>query len=252
MHSSKLNAAKARVRRLVRAFGYDVRQRRPELIDYLNSRAINLVIDVGANSGGFGAELRADGYSGSILSFEPADQPFQDLAALTANDPKWKAKKLALGQTSGWAKLNVSRFDTFSSLLPQTTNAAAFEKYSAVDHAEIVEVCRLDDVCKLQGSDRPFLKIDTQGFEQQVLSGARNTLSSMLGVLLEIPIVHMYEQVWSFEEASRFMRSAGFVLAQVKPVNYLWRQDPVSVSELDCLFRRMNEAFDGIAFGGFN
>ena len=160
------------------------------------------------------------------------------------NDPKWTAHKFALGEVAGRATLNVAKFNTFSSLLPQTRNAAAFEENSAVSYVEEVDVFRLDDICKLQQSDRPFLKIDAQGFEQQILRGASGALKVMHGVLLETPIVHMYEQVWSFDEAIQFMRSAGFILAQVKPVNFLWRQDPVSISELDCVFRRMDENLD--------
>lgn len=88
------------------------------------------------------------------------------------------------------------------------------------------------------------MKIDTQGFEQKVLLGASNALKHILGVLLEISIVHMYKGVWSFEEALQFMKSSGFVLAQIKPVNFLWRQDPVSVSKLDCVFRRTDQKLD--------
>ena len=242
-----MSAAKNQMRRLLRALGYDVQRRKPDLVDFLDARQINLIFDEGANSGQFGTELRACGYSGSIISFEPASEPFKDLTSLTLNDPKWTAHNFALGDSTGHTKLNVSKFNTFSSLRPQTKNAAAFEENSAVSHIEEVEMFRLDDIYKLQVSDRPFLKIDAQGFEQQVLVGASELLNSILGVLMEIPVVHMYEQVWSFEEALRFMRSTGFVLAQIKPVNCLWRQDSVAISELDCLFRRVNKSFDTAA-----
>jgi FkbM family methyltransferase len=202
---------------------------------------------VGANVGQFGIELRAAGYSGSIISFEPATQPFQRLMGMLTSDPKWTAHNFALGELSGRAKLNVSMFNTYSSLLSQTSNARAFEASSFVDHIEEVDVFRLDDVYNLQASDRPFLKIDTQGFEQQVLRGAPKMLKDVLGVMLEIPIVRMYEEVWSFEEALQFMKSVGFTLAQIEPVNFLWRQDPVSISELDCVFRRANEEIDALA-----
>jgi FkbM family methyltransferase len=203
-----------------------------------------LVLDVGANGGQFGEELRACGYSGSIISFEPANVAFRELTGRTARDSNWTAHNLALGDIPGRATLNISKFSTFSSLLPQTMNANAFEENSAVSHTEEITVVRLDDICRLQDSDRPFMKIDTQGFEQKVLWGAPNTLKRLFGVLLEIPIARMYEGVWSFEEAIRFMRSVGFVPAQIRPVNFLWRQDPVSVSEFDCLFRRISGQLD--------
>ncbi len=82
-----------------------------------------------------------------------------------------------------------------------------------------------------------MLKIDTQGFEREVLEGAQKTLSLVKGVLLELPIVNFYEGTWSFSEALDYMVARGWLLAQVEPVGYD-PQDGVSAVELDCLFRR--------------
>jgi hypothetical protein len=91
-----------------------------------------------------------------------------------------------------------------------------------------------------------FLKIDTQGFEQRVLEGARRSLEHICGLLLELPIVHLYENTWTFREALAYLENAGFVLSQVQPTNYL-TVDPVSIVELDCVFRRRDVNIDGIA-----
>jgi FkbM family methyltransferase len=232
------------VRRSIRALGYDLRQRRPELIDFLSAREVNLVYDVGANGGQFGASLRAHGYRGSIVSFEPANGPFTELTEKARSDTRWTAHKVALGSSPGKARLHVSKFSTYNSLLNQTQNAAAFEEASSVTHVEEVDIARLDDLCEMTASSRVFLKIDTQGFERQVLGGAESVLKAALGVLLELSIVHMYESVWMFEEAIGFMKSVGFVPAQIAPVNFLWRQDPVCVSEFDCVFRRADALLD--------
>jgi hypothetical protein len=61
-------------------------------------------------------------------------------------------------------------------------------------------------------------------------------MARSLGILLELPIVHVYQGEWQFHEAVKFMDDAGFVLAQIQPVNY-HGADNVSVIELDCLFR---------------
>ena len=41
-----------------------------------------MVIDVGANNGGFGKEMRHMGYTNRIVSFEPLKQPFIELETL--------------------------------------------------------------------------------------------------------------------------------------------------------------------------
>ena len=88
-----------------------------------------------------------------------------------------------------------------------------------------------------------LLKIDTQGYEQQVLQGGRHLLPMMKGVLMELPIIHLYEATWQFHEAVAFMEEAGFIPAQIHPVNY-HPTDSMSLIEVDCLFRPRDSRLD--------
>ena len=96
--------------------------------------------------------------------------------------------------------------------------ATAFDGASAVISRETVQVERLNDLFDEFRSRRTFIKIDTQGFEPAVLAGAEKSLPHILGVQLELPIEHLYQNTWSFEDALRTMRHAGFVPAQIVPV----------------------------------
>jgi len=42
-------------------------------------------------------------------------------------------------------------------------------------------------------TDRVFLKVDTQGFERQVLNGAQDHLGEILGIQLELSLLPLYE-----------------------------------------------------------
>jgi hypothetical protein len=53
---------------------------------------------------------------------------------------------------------------------------------------------------------------------------------------MELPIIQLYQGTWQFHGALEFIASAGFVPAQVHPVNY-HSKDNVSLVEVDCLFR---------------
>lgn len=230
------------VRSAALRFGYDIRRvgkhfyRRP--IDFIRSRNIDLVIDVGANIGQYGDELRENGYTGWIVSFEPISAAYQELSGRTKNDGRWTVLNMALGSDEGTASLNISESSVFSSFLPQLPAAVDFDPEAQVIRSESVMVARLDDILKdLPNSNAAFLKIDTQGFEQKVLLGATNCLSNFLRVQMELPIMHLYEGTWAFHEAVAYMIGRGFEISNLSPANYD-HTDRASLVEVDCIFRR--------------
>lgn len=239
MPSSKIapiRLAERYLKGVLRLTGFDLVRPQPGLFDFMVSRQIDVVLDIGANTGQFGARLRRLGYQGEIVSFEPSAADHAVLAATAARDGRWRTHPVALGAETGRAVLNVSEASVFSSFCALTAAATAFDPRASVAHREAVEMRRLDDLPLAEGT-RPLLKIDTQGFERQVLDGASQMLKRVHGVLLELPIVQLYQNTWRLAEAIDYMAGAGFVIAQVTPVNYR-REDPVSLLEIDCLFRR--------------
>jgi len=146
---------------------------------------------------------------------------------------------LALGATPGRALLNVSRDSVFSSVLDQLPAAQRFSAAATVARQEEVAVVRLDNLFASFRCRTVFLKIDTQRYERPILGGAREVLSQVVGVQLEPPLVHLYKKTLSLSDALVYMGDAGFVLAQLTPVNCL-REDPVSAIEINGVFRRRN------------
>ena len=90
-------------RRILNEMGFQVR-RGPGFFDFLRSRKIDTVLDVGANVVQFGRRLRALGYNGDIVSFEPITLVFRELAAAAARDRRWFTRQIALGDTNGRAE----------------------------------------------------------------------------------------------------------------------------------------------------
>jgi FkbM family methyltransferase len=211
------------------------RRRVRDLIDFIEDRNIDLVIDVGANRGQFGESLRASGYRGRIVSFEPVEKEFKTLAEKALPDGNWEAHHCGLGAVAGEVAIHVAELTVFSSILPSTDAAAQHDSRTAIDHMETVQIRTLDEVAA-GFSGNIFLKIDTQGYEKQVIEGGRQTLSRVAGILMELPIIHVYEGEWQFHEGLKFMAEAGFVPAQIQAVNYHGR-DNVSAVDFDCLFR---------------
>jgi FkbM family methyltransferase len=211
------------------------RRRVRDLIDFIEDRRIDTVIDVGANVGQFGEGLRAEGFRGKIISFEPIASVYQELAKKAAADGNWEAHRCGLGAQAGTAQIHVSELTVFSSILDMTNTASLHDSRTAVTRTEEIEIRTLDQVAAgLTGNI--LLKIDAQGYEKHVIEGGSRTIGRVLGIQLELPVIRVYEGEWQFHEALKYMADIGFMPAQIQPVNY-HGADNVSVVDCDCLFR---------------
>lgn len=184
----------------------------------LSAHQVDLVIDVGSAKGGYGSSLRTFGYAGRIVSFEPLIASFQSLSATITNDGLWTAHHLALGSESGEATINIASNSNSSSLLPMLdSHQEAAPSVQYID-TETVTMERLDDVADdvLLSAGRPFLKVDTQGFERQVLVGAHHTVARCVGLQLELSFVPLYDGGMLVDEAIAWAYARGFHLVGIE------------------------------------
>ncbi|MEG9224972.1 FkbM family methyltransferase [Aeromicrobium sp. Sec7.5] len=183
----------------------------------LDRHRIDLVLDVGAADGGYGTGLRAFGYTGEIVSFEPIAATFAQLGEVTASDPRWSARNLGLGAEAGSATINIASNGFSSSLLPMLDahiDAAPQVRYVG---EETITVSTLDiETAALLTDRRPFLKIDTQGFEREVLAGGAATVEAVLGLQLELSLVPLYDGGMLIDEAVSWAYDHGFRLVGIE------------------------------------
>ena len=226
----------------MRRAGLEVSHARPNLIDFLQSRSVECVLDVGANAGQFGRWLRNHGYKGRIISFEPISTVYELLVEEAAGDVSWETKNSAIGDHCGTALINVAADSALSSFLSVNEVVIPNDVRSFKERSETVVVRTLDDIgAELSGN--VFLKSDTQGFEGRVLEGAKTLMRRLCGVQLELPIVHLYQGTWTLAQAIEYMRENGFAVSQMHPVTFIDR-DNVSLLEVDAIFRRLDCALD--------
>jgi FkbM family methyltransferase len=227
---------KAPIRHLLGKFGWELK-RIPDSY-FVRQHHVDLVLDVGANEGQYACGLRSHGYTGRIKSFEPVSNVFDRLSQVAANDQLWTVAKTAIGAAPGIAEINVSELSTFSSLKRLSSVGRAAHPQVGVIRTEMVPIAKLDDILdERDHGSTIFLKIDTQGFEKDVLDGASRVLSRAVGVMLELPIDQNYEGVWSLTEALAYLDALGFVPSQFRQVVPVVN-DPSSSGEFDCIFRR--------------
>ena len=219
-----------------RVFEYLQRTQLPILLDMYG---VNCVIDVGAHAGQYGRRLRAGGYRGRIVSFEPTPDGFDALAEAAAKDPKWTTHRLALGREDGATTMNVVP-GTLSSLLPPTKfGAGRYPKLQAPEQVE-VEVRRLDGMLDevLEGLRRPraFLKLDTQGYDLDVFAGTGERVGELVGLQSEVALMEIYKGMPRMPEALSAYEAAGFEIAAMYPVSRQTRT--ARVLEYDCVMVR--------------
>jgi FkbM family methyltransferase len=190
--------------------------RRAKLIRRLE---IDLVIDVGANIGQFGSEIRAAGYSGRILSIEPLSEAYLELSNRAKRDGKWATINCAIGESDGEATLHVAGNSASSSLLdmlPVHEEAAPETAYVGVER---VTLRRLESVLSEYAGTgvRPYMKVDVQGYELAVLRGAGAWLESIAAIQLELSLAKLYADAPAASEVDAFVTAAGYRLAGVEP-----------------------------------
>lgn len=184
-----------------------------QLVATLHRQRVDAVIDVGANRGQYATGLRAAGWSGPILSFEPIPELRADLAAQAARDPRWEvAPAMAIGAADGEAVLEVSAESDMSSLLPQSARLRAISPTSVVRRRLAVPLARLDGLAGLRDHPwrRLFVKVDVQGGEPGVLAGMTGLWDRVAGLQLELALVPLYEDERPWLEVIEDLAARGF------------------------------------------
>jgi len=84
---------------------------------------------------------------------------------------------------------------------------------------------RLDSIAAnyLRPDSIPFIKIDTQGFEPQVLKGASELLKQTVGLQLELSLTPLYEGETVFTDMIAQLTLLGFEMWGFEPGFIDWR-----------------------------
>lgn len=156
---------------------------------------IDTVVSVGASNGSDDLELRRQGFKGRIVSFEPLKKAFGLLKANKGTDPDWIILNHAIGSEEGRAEINIANNSHSSSLLDMLPAHSETSPHANYVGKEEIVIKRLDDVIDdIARKDASImLKIDTQGFEMNVLQGAAESLSRIDVIEMEMSLLPLYQ-----------------------------------------------------------
>ena len=223
-----LKIVKDSVLRVSRSFGYDIVPLRDmkerdfalHLREVLARLEIDCVLDVGANAGQYHDFLRDKVlYDGPIISFEPVSHHIEVLRERSRSDRDWHIEGYALGSSDGSMPIDVMVSDRFGSF-----------------RREMVTVRTLDVVLPVLqeriGFDRPYLKIDTQGFDIEVLRGAGDSLPAVKALQTEASVIGIHKGMPQYVDIIRYLDERGFDITGLYPVS---RDSALRLVEFDCV-----------------
>jgi hypothetical protein len=126
--------------------------------------------------------------------------------------------------------MNIHEMDVLSSFLHKIETAEPARQVE-------VEVRRMDGILDgiLGPRSRPFVKIDTQGFEMEIINGFGKRTECVIGWQLEMSVEPIYQNQPKIEEVIGLMRTLGFSLWKILP----GLRDPRTLQSFE---------FDGIFF----
>lgn len=179
---------------------------------WLRDIGFRSILDVGANDGQFAAAAHAVFPDAAIYSFEPIPDCFAKLTKTMAGVPKFKAFDLGLGAASGEMQINRSDFSPSSSFRPMAGLHKSVYPHTAHSVPLTVRVETLDGVAKgLELAEPLLLKMDVQGYEDQVLAGGGDTARRAAAIITEVSYETLYDGQPLFDAIYRSITGMGFV-----------------------------------------
>jgi FkbM family methyltransferase len=191
----------------------------------LQEYRVDCVFDVGANYGQYAEVLRRKAkFEGLIISFEPMPAAASALREKAKGQRNWIIEEMAIADTDDYRSLNIMKSSQLSSLSePRHDEVEIFHDSNRVK--EVVSVRtenlatayrRLKQAYQFQ---RPFLKLDTQGFDVEIVSSAKNVLREFIGLQSELAVKKLYANSVDFRSAITLYQECGFQLSAFVPNN---------------------------------
>lgn len=211
---------------------------REKVLKSLVKKSSPIIFDVGANKGSSLIEFKKWWPDSIIHSFEPQDECWDTLNKLKLNFlqntifineiavGKFSGEKLLFythdvsSGISGFNKVNMKSEDSIEINKFDGKKNLLSDYATKFNHKREVETIRLDDYCSDLGIEKiDLIKIDTQGFEPEVLDGLGDKLKNVGVVISELMFYDYYERSLSFSDIEKFLLPANFILFDINHIS---------------------------------
>ena len=208
---------------------YDVKKR-------MAGYDFNLFIDVGANVGQTAIQIREAFPQAVIHSVEPVKETY----AVLQQNTKGKnilTHNIALGSKNEIIEVKIDRENTNSSI-----NSMQNEKNEIASsdvHVEKIQVVATIDFCKKEGINYiDYLKIDTEGFDLEVIKGAKELLEDNAIGFVEAEVSMNPGNTFhvSFEEVKKYMEAHHYLLFGLYEQVLEWKTKEPALRRANAVF----------------
>jgi FkbM family methyltransferase len=213
------------IKQLLLSAGYEVRKVSTEVgldpfrdLQRLAGTGPKVIIDVGANIGQSIWNFHHAFRQPTIHAFEPGVETFAKLQSLTSGLLGLHLNNYALGSEAGVMQFRANSRPEMSSLLEPSVDC-----WGRVEERRDTVVKTLDEYCVEQNIPAiDILKSDTQGFDLEVIKGARELLSrrAIHLIYMEVILCDMYKGLPSVDEIYSFLTEQGFNLVSFYQFQY--------------------------------
>jgi FkbM family methyltransferase len=188
-----------------------------------------IVFDVGANIGQTALSYAEMFPSASIFSFEPFEEAFHSLERNTSHLQRVKRFQIALGETA--AHVDVRIHDEKYSYLNSLKSVN--ENQSGSASVERITVSTLDGFCNTnEVKEIDLLKIDTEGYEVEVLRGGNELLKTgrISAILCEVSLARQDKRHTQLFDLQDYLEPYGYFFVGLYDSNLNYYREGIAYS----------------------
>ena len=190
-----------------------------------------VIFDIGANKGQSIERFKKIFPNCIIHAFEPIKDEFESLKKKYENDKNVHLNNFAIGSKNEQKKFFINKKSSVSSFrkvnkntkwLKLTSQEYNVDQSSFLVKEELTKIIKLDYYLqKKKISNVDILKIDTQGFEEEVLNGAKKSFLKNIISIIESEIIfdNVYKHRLSFFDLEKYLLPNSFRFVGIETCN---------------------------------
>lgn len=199
----------------------------------------NTFFDVGANIGQSVIRIRNNFPSVDIFCFEPVSKVFDVLRVNTAYQ-NVRCHQIALGSQN-------AEMEIFVDSQNRGSDMNSLKNPNRIEHSDLIRekitIQTLDDFCQLNSINKiDYLKIDTEGYDLEVLKGGCKSIENQIISFIEVEVGMNPENDYhvDFVEVKKYLEGFGYRIYGIYEQVQEWRKKTPILRRANVLFISRN------------